>query len=73
MVDPTEEVVTSMRANFTSPSSFLTMHHTEPGDERDAFGTEASHRDATWHQVATSPFESPDTAAAPATGQPPRK
>ena len=49
-----------MRANFASPSSFLTTHHSHPGDERDARSTEEPHRDTTSYQVATLPFEPPD-------------
>ncbi len=58
----------SIRTNFASPSSFLTTHHSQPGDERDASGTDVAPRDATSYRVATLPFEPPD-AAAPATRQ----
>ena len=69
---PPEKVVISMRADFASPSSFLTTYHGQPGEERDALSTEDSHRDTTPYQVATLDFKPPE-ASARATGQPPRK
>jgi hypothetical protein len=53
-----------MRATFASPISFLTTHHSQPGDERDALSAEESHRDTTSYQgEATLPFEPPNAAA----------